>query len=116
MFHNTKRFAIKVRDDQLAGLSPPVTRGMVALVIEISDFDLESGRVYLLARPNNDGLCEYRFWRAAVYQDRVEFAPVSPDQDRNDQARFTVPRDILSRKDYAINVLGLFYAAVHQYL
>jgi len=112
-------FAVQVADDHLTGLQPvPVTAGMIALCLSLvgTNIAVETGRCYLVHRRSTDGpQIETAFWRATVFRDRVEFAPVTPDPEHNAAEKFVVNPSELYSPDGPVFVEGLFYAALADY-
>jgi hypothetical protein len=116
-FRKARRFAVMVNDDRLEGLQPPVHRGQIALLIDFADAGLtvESGRIYLLHRRNASGQIESAFWRAQVFREHIEFAPMSHDETRNRNETIKVPREELEDND-ELMIAGILYGATHRYL
>ena len=78
------------------------------------DADVESDRIYLLYRKNEMGQVQTGFWKATVYKDRVQFAPVTKSEDYNSRMAFTVKRSELHNSE-TVTIGGLFYAATYEY-
>lgn len=119
-FPEARCFSMVVADDHLSGLATPVTRGMLALFVDLDSagIGVESGRCYLVHRrlaAAGGVAIETAIWRAQVYRDRVEFSPVSSDAAYNRAHTFGTQLRGQSSQDEAVFVEGLFYAAMVDY-
>jgi transcriptional regulator with XRE-family HTH domain len=116
-FETFGRFAIRVADRQLEGLSPPVLPGHLALCVDLTgqEVEVETGHIYLLHRSNGVGQIQSTFWQATRYRDRIEFAPVTNSIEYNQREKLTVDRDWAGASD-EVTLGGLLYRIRADYL
>lgn len=100
------RFGVPIDDDSLMGLAPPVPRGSVAIVADLtgSDLAIESG-FYLVHQIKGDDVIT-GIWRITAYRDRYEFSPAAEPPG---PPAFTMPREEVERGQ-TVEIAGILVA------